>query len=115
VVSGSQVQISTVMVSHGGLSLRVLPKVVPVPDPDNARQMRQQTVWYDPVTKTTRNRPPEGTTPTPMLGSASVIGAASVDDIANALNALGARPKDMVAIFEAIHRAGALHAELVVM
>ena len=48
-------------------------------------------------------------------GSTSVIGAASVEEIANALNALGARPKDLVAIFEAIQRAGALHAELVVM
>jgi flagellar P-ring protein precursor FlgI len=44
-----------------------------------------------------------------------VLSGATVEDIANGLNALGARPRDLVAIFEAIQRAGALHAELVVM
>lgn len=37
---------------------------------------------------------------------------ASVDDLAKALNALGATPKDLVAIFQAIKAAGALQAEL---
>jgi len=115
VVSGQTVRIAAVAVSHGGLSLRVLPAVSPVPDPNDPGKVKNQTVWVDPVTRLRRETPPEGTRPAAIPGTFTVIEGASVDDIANALNALGARPRDLVAIFEAIHRAGALHAELLVM
>ena len=39
----------------------------------------------------------------------------TVSDLARALNALGVTPRDMIAIFQAIKQAGALHAELVIM
>jgi len=39
----------------------------------------------------------------------------TVGDVARALNALGVKPNDIVAIFQAIKRAGALPAELVIM
>jgi flagellar P-ring protein precursor FlgI len=39
----------------------------------------------------------------------------TVADVARALNALGVKPNDIVAIFQAIKRAGALPAELIVM
>lgn len=39
----------------------------------------------------------------------------TVADIAKALNSLGAKPGDIIAIFQAIRRAGALRAELVIM
>ena len=41
--------------------------------------------------------------------------AASVADVAEALNALGAKPRDLIAILQALVRAGALHAALEVM
>ncbi len=41
--------------------------------------------------------------------------AATVADLARALNALGVTPRDMMAIFQALKTAGALHAELVIM
>jgi|JI6StandDraft_1071083.scaffolds.fasta_scaffold158251_2 flagellar P-ring protein precursor FlgI len=41
--------------------------------------------------------------------------AASVADVADALNALGAKPRDLIAILQALVRAGALHAALEVM
>ncbi|VBB09245.1 flagellar p-ring protein, partial [Lucifera butyrica] len=41
--------------------------------------------------------------------------AASVGDVVNALNAVGATPRDVIAILQAIKAAGALHAELQVM
>ena len=41
--------------------------------------------------------------------------ALTVADVARALNALGATPNDIVTIFQAIKRAGALPAELVMM
>jgi flagellar P-ring protein precursor FlgI len=40
--------------------------------------------------------------------------APTVDDIVKALNAIGARPKDIIAILEALKKAQALHAELVI-
>jgi flagellar P-ring protein precursor FlgI len=54
-------------------------------------------------------RPPD------VPGSLSLIEGATVEELANALNALGARPRDLVAIFQALQRSGALHADLVVM
>jgi flagellar P-ring protein precursor FlgI len=39
----------------------------------------------------------------------------NVQELARSLNALGATPRDIIAIFEAIRKAGALHAELVMM
>jgi flagellar P-ring protein precursor FlgI len=39
----------------------------------------------------------------------------TVADLARALNALGVSPRDLIAIFQALKEAGALHAELVIM
>ncbi|MGM0645609.1 MAG: flagellar basal body P-ring protein FlgI [Thermodesulfobacteriota bacterium] len=39
----------------------------------------------------------------------------NIGDVAAALNAIGATPRDLVSIFQAINAAGALHAELVVL
>ena len=118
VVSGSQVRISAVAVSHGGLSLRVQPRIERVQSLASRGRESEGTeriVYIDQITKERRLEPPAGTRPTAVPGSMTVIEGATVDEISNALNALGARPRDMVAIFEAIHRSGALHAELVVM
>ena len=115
VVAGKDVRISPVAVSHGGLSLRVAPVVERRPDPKDRRSTVESIVWMDPLTKIRKAEPPAGTHPTQSPGTMNVIDGATVDDIANALNSLGARPRDLVAIFEAIQRAGALHAELVVM
>ena len=62
-----------------------------------------------------RRKAPEGIQPTDVTGSVTVMDGTTVQSIANALNAIGARPRDMVAIFQALKRAGALHAELVIM
>jgi flagellar P-ring protein FlgI len=115
VVTGNDVRISSVAVSHAGLSLRIIPKLIPYSDPNDKSKVLERITWTDPVTRMVRPEPPDGTRPSLVPGSMNVIEGATVDEISNALNALGARPRDMVAIFEAIHRAGALHAELVVM
>ena len=41
--------------------------------------------------------------------------AVTVSDLARNLNAIGATPRDLVAIFNALKRAGALQARLVIM
>ena len=39
----------------------------------------------------------------------------TISEVAHALNVLGVTPRDLISIFQAIKRAGALHAELVIM
>ncbi len=39
----------------------------------------------------------------------------SIGDVASALNAIGATPRDLIAIFQAIKAAGALYADLVIL
>ena len=45
----------------------------------------------------------------------AINGAATVQDIASALNSLKVKPRDIIAIFQALKAAGALKAELVIM
>ncbi|NLI78984.1 MAG: flagellar basal body P-ring protein FlgI [Candidatus Riflebacteria bacterium] len=45
----------------------------------------------------------------------AIKGETTVDDLVGALNAVGATPKDIIAIFQAIDTAGALHGELKIM
>ena len=42
-------------------------------------------------------------------------GTMTVGELARALSALGAAPRDLIAIFEALDKLGALHAKLVFM
>jgi flagellar P-ring protein precursor FlgI len=42
-------------------------------------------------------------------------GAATVQDVAKALNSLKVAPRDIIAIFQALKEAGALKAELVII
>ena len=44
-----------------------------------------------------------------------VQGETTVNDLVEALNAVGATPTDLIAIFEAINAAGALHGDLKIM
>jgi flagellar P-ring protein precursor FlgI len=39
----------------------------------------------------------------------------TVEELSRALNALGVTPRDLIAIFQALEQAGALHAELIIM
>ena len=103
IVMGEDVRISTVAVSHGNLSLVVSESAnVSQPPPLS----NGQTVAV-PQTK---------------VGMAEDKGhllvldmGVSIGDIAKALNAIGATPRDMISIFQAIKAAGALHADLVVL
>ncbi len=104
VVMGDQVRISTVAISHGNLSL-VITEDTDVSQP-NSFARRGRTV-ASPQTDINVNE--EG-------GQLIVLEqGASIGDVAAALNAIGATPRDLVAIFEALKAAGALYADLVVL
>jgi flagellar P-ring protein precursor FlgI len=105
VIMGSQVRVSTVAVSHGNLSIQIKSEFQ-VSQPAPFGPEGAQTVVV-PKTDTTVK---EGGTPLVL-----VPGGASIGDVVAGLNAIGATPRDLIAILQAIKRAGALQAELEVM
>jgi flagellar P-ring protein precursor FlgI len=104
IVMGEEVRISTVAVSHANLSI-IISETATVSQPNAfARRGRTEVV-------------PE-TAIDVVEDQANLVVmemGVSIGDVANALNAIGASPRDLVAIFQAIKAAGALHAELVVL
>jgi flagellar P-ring protein precursor FlgI len=103
VVMGENVRISTVAVSHGGLSVLIQEEpVISQPSPFG----RGRTV----VTKD-RDVSVEEEESHLMVLPAGV----SLGDVVKALNAVGVTPRDLIAILQAIKAAGALSAELVIM
>lgn len=92
VIVGNNVRISRVVISHNGIRIAV--------DANNengggmgGRRKRDEK----------------------QASMVDVQGETTVDDLVNALNAVGATPKDLIAIFEAINAAGALHGDLKIM
>lgn len=103
VVLGSDVRIATVAVAHGSLNVRIESSpVVSQPPPLS----EGETV----ITQRQRITAEEGSGQLMVVESGS-----SVDDLVRALNAVGAGPRDVIAILQAIKVAGALYGELVVI
>jgi flagellar P-ring protein precursor FlgI len=103
IVMGKDVKISTVAVSHGNLNLIISENIAvsqPNPLAEGATVAAPQTE-IETVEE-------EGNLVVLDMG-------VSIGDIAQALNAIGATPRDLIAIFQAIKAAGALHGELVVL
>ncbi len=89
VIVGNNVRISKVVISHNGIKIEIAD--------ENAAGNT-------------------GNKKAPVQGSMiEVQGETTVNDLVAALNAVGATPKDLIAIFQAINAAGALHGELKVM
>ncbi|MFH0919958.1 MAG: flagellar basal body P-ring protein FlgI [Fibrobacterota bacterium] len=103
IVAGTGVTIDEVAVSHGSISVTVTqtPKTVQ-PAPYSMGQTRTDTA----STVAVEEEKPEMV----VLNKTTNVG-----DLAKALNNIGASPRDIMSIFQAIKRAGALNAELVVM
>ncbi len=103
IVMGNEVRISTVAVSHGNLNL-VIGESADVSQPNPLGE--GQTVV---VPQTSLDVSEE-------RGNLVVMKqGVSIGDVASALNAIGASPRDLIAIFQAIKASGALHADLVVL
>ncbi|WP_230533109.1 flagellar basal body P-ring protein FlgI [Microvirga roseola] len=101
VVIGKNVQISTVAITHGNLTIRIteMPQVSqPEPFSDG------QTVV---VPRTAINAEEERV---PL----AIVGGSDLQTLVKGLNQMGLKPTDVIAILQAIKTAGALQAELVV-
>ncbi|MFA6540341.1 MAG: flagellar basal body P-ring protein FlgI [Bacteroidota bacterium] len=103
VVVGGNVSILPVAISHAGLNIEV--QQTPIISQPNAFSQGKTVVT-------------QMSSITAGVDSSSVVainGAATVQEIAKALNSLKVSPRDIIAIFQALKEAGALKAELVIL
>jgi flagellar P-ring protein FlgI len=109
VVAGERVRIRPVAISHGGLQVSVsVQPLVSQPGPSFSERPNPNA----------RTVVTEFGTPTATEESRGVIalpGTTTVQDLAKALNTLGASSRDLVSILQAMKAAGALDAELEVI
>jgi flagellar P-ring protein precursor FlgI len=103
IIAGHNVKISSVAVTHGNLAIIV----------NNEPKVSQPNAFSGGKTKTV----PSGQVGvTEQGGNVTVMeGTMTVGELANALNRLGASPRDLIIIFEGLKKMGALHADLVPM
>lgn len=104
VVVGGSVRIGPAAVAHGTLSVRIATRVE-ASQPNPLSDKGQTALVANEQVDVTEGRSqlvalPEGTT---------------LDAVVRALNALGATPRDIIAIMQALKAAGALRAEIVVL
>ena len=107
IVMGENVRISNLALSHGNLSIQVSSE----PDSGFPKEMIGQILTDEMVKKMTENiGTPGGTTQQGKLIKLSP--GVTLGELVRALNSVGAAPRDLIAIFQAIKAAGALQAEL---
>ncbi|MBW2061047.1 MAG: flagellar basal body P-ring protein FlgI [Deltaproteobacteria bacterium] len=102
IVIGENVRISTVAVAHGALSIQIRERPV-VTQPPPFAPRGAETV----VTPETEIQVLEEARKLLVLESGPTI-----NELVQALNAIGVTPRDLIVIFQTIKAAGALHAEL---
>jgi flagellar P-ring protein precursor FlgI len=102
VVIGSNVRLRPVAISHGSLTLEVNERFK-VSQPKAFGRGRTRVVPKTDIKATVRGGPIRLLDP-----------GANPSDVVKALNALGASPRDLVAIFQALEQAGALPAKLII-
>lgn len=108
VIAGGNVSISEVAVSQGSITIQV--KDNQQAQISNTNAANSGTTQIQNSTQSTDIAVNEPKAEMKVLPTSS-----NVSDLAKSLNALGVSPRDIIAIFEAIKKAGALNAELVVM
>jgi flagellar P-ring protein precursor FlgI len=103
VIMGENVRISKVAVAHGNLSIEI--KETP-----QVYQPYPLSPGQTTVVPQTQLRAKEQKAKIVILEEGATLG-----DLVRALNAVGATPRDLIAILQAIKAAGALHAELIII
>jgi flagellar P-ring protein precursor FlgI len=103
IIMGEHVTISRVALAHGNLSISIRSET----------QVSQPNALGGGQTTTVTNSDINVGEDVKYLRI--VGGEVTLGDLVKALNALGATPRDLISIFTALKRAGALHAELEIM
>lgn len=101
VIIGSEVKISKVAITHGGLTVSITESpVASQPEP-----FSDGVTVFEPNTEIAVSQ---------IGGSVGIVDAPSLQQLVNGLNMMGARPDSIIAILQGIKSAGALQAEMVV-
>ena len=103
VVVGGNVQLGTAAVAHGNLSVRITTRF----------EVSQPNALAGGETVVVPNQQVEVREGTAKL--VTLAEGTTLDAVASALNALGATPRDIIAIMQALKAAGALRAEIVIL
>ncbi len=104
IVAGQGVRISTVAIAHGNLTVTV------AESPQVSQPLPESFGVTTTVPRTDLNATVESGRGVSVLQSTATIG-----ELATALNALGATPRDLITILQMLRQAGALHADLEVL
>lgn len=112
IVIGGNVRVTPAVVTHGSLTVRVNENPSVTPN-SNVAMNGDQTVITpaEPTVTPDSNIAVNEKTARAFVFDAGV----SLSSLVDAINAVGASASDLVAILDALHEAGALHAELVVI
>jgi len=103
IVAGENVTVEPVAIAHGTITVNIQSKpVISQPEPFSGGQTVQTRESEISVTQETAR-------------VVELPAGVKLSDITNALNKIGATPRDIVAIFQALKQAGALRSELVIM
>ncbi|MDC0357665.1 flagellar basal body P-ring protein FlgI [Oligoflexia bacterium] len=104
IIMGESVTISRVALAHGNLSIAIRSETQ-VSQPEALSQSGQTQIVTNADVQVGED----------VNGLSIVGGPVTLGEIVQALNALGATPRDLISIFTALKRAGALQAQLIVM
>jgi flagellar P-ring protein precursor FlgI len=104
IVVGLNVTLRAAAIAHGGINIKV-----------QERREVSQPAPLSPGGQTVTTPASEVEVEEKGGQLAPIAGAATVGEVAAALNALGVKPRDLVPIFQALKAAGALHAEIQVL
>lgn len=104
VVAGERVRIHPVAVAHGGLSISI-----------QSNPMVFQPNAFSQGGKTVQTKQAQIDAKEKEKAMVALPATTSVDDLTKALNLLGASPRDLIAILQAMKAAGALDADLEVL
>ncbi|HKP94674.1 MAG TPA: flagellar basal body P-ring protein FlgI [Fibrobacteria bacterium] len=108
VIAGGNVSISEVAVSQGSITIQITQNQQA--QVSNTNAANSGTTQLSNTTSSEDIKVDEPKAEMKVLPTSS-----NVADLAKSLNSLGVTPRDIIAIFQAIKRAGALNAELIVM
>ena len=103
IVAGQNVTIEPVAIAHGTITVTI----------DSRPVISQPEGFSKGETVVTRD--PQITVNEEMARVVELEASVKLSDIAAALNKIGATPRDIIAIFQALKQAGALRSELVIM
>ncbi len=102
IVIGDQVKVDRVAIAHGNLTIQINTENRAVTSPGIIRPAGT-------VTETNRTTAVDDSAPAKLMIAEEGI---SLGSIVKTLNALHVSPRDIIAIFQALKEAGAIHAEL---